>query len=62
FLATYTVIDCAQATVTYPAQAATDLTQPLYFNLEGRRTVTHQTPLLGEDLARALTALVAARC
>lgn len=65
-MATYRVTDCAQARVTYAAPAADvpvdDVTPPLYFNLEARHTVVHQTPLLGVDLASALRELVAQHC
>jgi hypothetical protein len=60
------VNDCRAARVTYaPAPVGLDrddVTPPLYVNLQGRHTVVHQTPDIGADLAKALRALVAARC
>lgn len=62
---TYAVSDCPQARAAYGAAQvvpASQLTPPLYVNLEARHTGVHQTPPLAPDLAQALRALVLGRC
>jgi hypothetical protein len=58
------VTDCAKALVGYPTSepGPQDVVPPVYVNTEGRHTSTHQTPLVGTDLALALGALVHGSC